>query len=144
MAEGKETSQQPKDAPRPQDIRPAHVGDTQVLSGPTPHGAPGPQPIRAGKPIFSGVPGGPFNIHGARFDQIGTVSVNGKPVTVTRWEHNLIKGVLPPDVERGDVEIVDGTGKVQKTQFGGGGERVAVTVACPMCKGSGKVESETR
>lgn len=56
----------------------------------------------------------------------------------------MIKGLLPPGVEGGEVVITDGTGKVQKTQFGSVPTGERVTVACPLCKGSGKVESETR
>lgn len=111
--------EQPAEAVRPEDIRPTTLKDgTEVLSGPLPPGgAAGAVAVQPGALEISGVPGGPFNIRGARFDQVGHVTFGGQQVTVTRWEHNVIKGVLPTGVTSGEVVVVDGTGKEQKGTF---------------------------
>jgi hypothetical protein len=101
-------------------VSPTVVGGTQVLSGPVPEGGGVAPQAPPGQMVVSGVPGGPFNIRGARFDQIGTVTFAGRIVSVTKWENNVIKGVLPADVPSGEVVVTDGTGKQQKAQWNGG------------------------
>jgi hypothetical protein len=104
---------------RKEDIRPTNAGGQQILSGPLPGAAGSVAPsVQPGELVISGTAGGPFNIRGARFDQIGKVTFGGREVTVTKWENNVIKGTLPADIEKGEVVVTDGTGKVQKGHFG--------------------------
>lgn len=102
-----------------------------VISGPLPEaGTSGGGGNTAGTPgfgfTFHGSAGGAFLINGAGFNQYGDVYVGGKQVTVTAWDQNRIKGLLPKDVDvNAEVMVVDGTGTVQRgpaTVQGGSGQ----------------------
>lgn len=91
-----------------------------VLNGPIPPGAGAAvaPSIAPGIPTITASAGGPFNIGGARFDQQGSVTVGGRAATVTSWDNNRIKGIMPQGVERpAEVVIVDGVGKVQRCMW---------------------------
>jgi hypothetical protein len=114
----------PGDGPRggepEQDIRPRTLRDgTHVISGPLPARSSGGAGNTAGTPgfgfSFHGQPGGAFSIYGAGFNQYGNVFVGGKQATVTAWNDNRIKGLLPDDVDvDAEVLVVDGTGVAQR------------------------------
>lgn len=111
-----DTSKQ--EAPKPEDIRPTRLPNgTYVQSGPIPKGG-SVQSVQPGQIVFAGSTNGAFNIGGARFDQPGTVYIGGKQATVTAWNNNLIKGVVPVGAKVGDeIVVTDGTGKVQKGKW---------------------------
>lgn len=57
---------------------------------------------------FSGSVNGPYAIYGENF---GTgapgsfITINGRPVAVTSWRPNAIKGIIPADFEPGNVTV---------------------------------------
>lgn len=82
--------------------------------------------IPEGEIVFTGVVGGHFNVDGngfgpsssaANFVAPGSVLVNDRSVTITRWKDTSIKGVLPDDIEYGPV-VVQCRGKKWNGYFG--------------------------
>jgi len=60
-----------------------------------------------------GVAGGPFSIDGSGFGGSGSVSISGRTLQTTRWRDDNIKGVLPADLEDGDVVIKTAGGELR-------------------------------
>lgn len=74
--------------------------------------------ISKGGMVIAGSPGFPFNIRGKGFgSKKGTVLFAGRQVDITRWDDNVIKGFLPPDVEPGEVIVRPVDGPVQKSKY---------------------------
>lgn len=52
-----------------------------------------------------------WNLYGAGFgDTAGVVTLNGKPLTPTRWEDRRINGPMTPDVKPGVLVVLTSTG----------------------------------
>lgn len=66
--------------------------------------------------VIHGVAGGPFSIDGSGFGGSGSVSISGRQLQTTRWRDDNIKGVLPADIEAGDVVVKGALGEL-KGQF---------------------------
>lgn len=61
-----------------------------------------------------GRPGGPFTIDGTGFgNAMGSVSISGRTVEITRWKDTSIKGMLPADLAPGDVVVKSVSGELK-------------------------------